>query len=127
MTPTKVCQVWRNNRDRRQICAVVTRAGSPPVAYGPRARKEITVAGYLQPHAWLAAGDAAELANRIAEFHDLEDFSWYAATPMRSSPGSRRLGLTGETGAAMSFLWDARRLTRPKTDARSCPAVCRCV
>jgi len=79
------CRFLQNNRDRREIYAMVRRP-SGTVAYGPLALEQVDSAlfGDANRPARLGPGDpalAASLAQRAGEFHDLEDFYRFYGYP----------------------------------------------
>ena len=96
----------QNNRDRRQIYAVVDRGGVG-YGYGPLPLEQVDASLFGGPYrpSRVGPGDpalAASLAARADEFHDLEDFfrfygyppdvvDWVEATDLRGVTGTSKL------------------------------------
>lgn len=106
----KQVELLQDNRDRRQIFALVTRDGSV-LGFGPLDMDLIFVGLYAEPYPspWHPHGDpalGAALAARRGELHDLADFygfyayppgllAWIASTPLEGWDESEVAGRLG--------------------------------
>lgn len=107
------CRFLQNNRDRREIYAVVRRPGGT-VGYGPLALEQVDsgLFGDADRQSRLGPGNAAlaaSLAERAGEFHDLEDFYRFYGYPSDVLDWVESTDLGGTTGPSQTWFQDGGR------------------